>query len=282
VEDALASMVGPVQSLAPVARGYTHNNRVIATLRDGRSVFAKQAVDEMTALWLRQEYEMYEALGDRSFVPDVVGWADGDRPLLVLEDLSDAFWPPPWDRARIDAVLGTLDEIAGCRPPTGRPVLTDGEASDDGWHRVLADPTAFLSLGLCDERWLERAGPVLRDAAAVAPRAGSHLLHCDVRSDNICFRRGSVLFVDWNFASVGSPHYDVACWLPSLAAEGGPRPEDVFGDCPAPLAAWVSGFFASRAGEPDFPHAPLVRQVQRRQLVTALPWAARVLGLPEP
>jgi Ser/Thr protein kinase RdoA (MazF antagonist) len=161
-------------------------------------------------------------------------------------------------------------------------VLTDGEASDDGWHRVLADPTAFLSLGLCDERWLERAGPVLRDAAAVAPRAGSHLVHCDVRSDNICFRRGSALFVDWNFASVGNPQYDVACWLPSLAAEKGPRPEDVFGDCPAPLAAWVSGFFASRAGEPDFPHAPLVRQVQRRQLVTALPWAARVLGLPEP
>jgi hypothetical protein len=282
MEDVLASMVGPVQSLVPVARGYTHSKRVVATLRDGRSVFAKQAVDEMTATWLRQEYEMYEALSHRSFVPDVLGWADDDRPVLVLEDLSDAFWPPPWDRDRIDIVLATLDEIARCPAPTGRPLLTDGEPSDDGWHLVLADPSAFLSLGLCPERWLDEAGPVLRDAAGGAPRAGRHLLHCDVRSDNICFRRGSALFVDWNFASVGNPQYDVACWLPSLAAENGPRPEDVCTTCPPELAAWVSGFFASRAGEPDLPHAPLVRQIQRRQLVTALPWAARVLGLPPP
>ncbi len=62
---ALESLVGPVQRLDPVARGYTHNTRVVARLADGASVFVKQAVDETTATWLRHEHRMYEALGPR-------------------------------------------------------------------------------------------------------------------------------------------------------------------------------------------------------------------------
>jgi hypothetical protein len=282
VRDVIESMVGPVLSLDPVTRGYTHNTRVVATLRDGGSVFAKQAVDDLTAAWLRREHQMYVALAGRSFVPDVLGWSDGERPLLVLEDLSGALWPPPWDPTRIEAVLSTLDDVAHCPPPDDLPRLVDGERPDEGWHRVMADPGAFLSLGLCDARWLERAGPVLRAAAGAAPLAGDRLLHGDVRSDNICVRGGTAVLVDWNLAGVGNPEFDVAFWLPSLASENGPPPDEVMPRGAAELAAYVSGFFASRAGEPDIPHAPLVRRVQRRQLETALPWAARTLGLPPP
>ena len=65
-----------------------------------------------------------------------------------------------------------------------------------------------------------------------------------------------------------------------LAYEGGPSPEEAY---PAAnvFAARVAGFFAARAGEADIPDAPFVRRVQREQLSTALPWAVRVLGLPE-
>jgi hypothetical protein len=278
VKEALESLVGPVRRIDRVDRGYTHNERVVATLRRGGTVFAKQAVDETTAVWLRQEHRMYEALGHRTFVPAVLGWADGERPLLVLEDLSGAVWPPPWNPALVDAVLSTLATPV----PAGLPRLADGEPPDEGWHRVLADPGELLSLGLCDSHWLERAGPVLIDAAAAAPLAGDRLLHCDVRSDNLCFRRGSAVLVDWNLASVGNAQFDVAFWLPSLAAEDGPAPDAVMPGCPPGLVAYVSGFFASRAGGPPIDHAPLVRHVQRRQLETALPWVARVLGLPAP
>jgi hypothetical protein len=44
----------------------------------------------------------------------------------------------------------------------------------------------------------------------------------------------------------------------------------------------MSGFFAARAGLPPIPTAPHVREVQLAQLRTALPWAARALGLPPP
>jgi hypothetical protein len=53
-------------------------------------------------------------------------------------------------------------------------------------------------------------------------------------------------------------------------------------NCPAELVAYVAGFFASRAGRPVIPHAPLVRQAQLQQLQVALPWAARVLGVGSP
>jgi len=41
-----------------------------------------------------------------------------------------------------------------------------------------------------------------------------------------------------------------------------------------------AGFFAARAGLPEISDAPQVRTVQRQQLETALPWAARALDLP--
>jgi hypothetical protein len=53
-------------------------------------------------------------------------------------------------------------------------------------------------------------------------------------------------------------------------------------DCPPELVAYVAGFFASRAGQPVLPHAPLVRSIQLQQLKTALPWATRALGLDQP
>ena len=275
-------MLGPVDRVHVVRRGYTHNDRVVAILRDGRSVFAKRAVDEMTAGWLRREHQMYEALRNEPFVPEVVAWVDDDLPMLVLEDLSDAIWPPPWDRAQVEAVLSILTDLSQCQAPEGLPRLVNGEQPDEGWHLVLAEPSEFLSLELCDADWLEHAGPVLCAAAEGAPLAGDALLHSDVRSDNLCFRGEAALLIDWNLATIGNPQIDVAFWLPSLAAENGPPPETVLPDCPPELAAYVSGFFACRAGQPHIPHAPLVRQVQRQQLRTALPWAVRALSLPLP
>jgi aminoglycoside phosphotransferase (APT) family kinase protein len=282
VRKELESIVGSIEQIEQVPRGYTHNERVLARLRDGGSVFAKRAVDEITAIWLQQEHRMYEALAGRPFMPRMIGWVDGARPILVLEDLSDSVWPPPWHRPQVDSMLATLRAVASTRVGIQLPRLTDGEEPDEGWHRVLTDPTEFLSTGLRDRPWLEHNGPLLREAAAEAPLSGSALLHLDVRSDNICIRGESALLFDWNLACFGNPQCDVAFWLPSLEVEEGPSPEEVMPDCPPELASYVAGFFASRAGQPEISHAPMVRTVQRRQLQTALPWAARVLGLDPP
>lgn len=264
-----------------VGRGYSNNRRWVARLADGRSVFVKHADDPATAGWLRREYAMYQRL-DAALRPALLGWHDdGDLPVLVLEDLSGWDWPPPWTPDRMAAVRATLSRLAAHPVPDGLPPARETNCAEGGWPEVARDPEPFLALRLCSRRWLDRALPVLLAAASWEHLDGTALLHLDVRSDNLCFRGGRALLVDWNLAGVGNPDVDVAFWLPSLRMEGGPEPEAVFAPHPG-IVALVAGFFASRAGLPVIPAAPRVRDVQQRQLRVALPWAARALGLPPP
>jgi hypothetical protein len=273
-----------IVGVRPVARrraerGYTPAERWIMELADGRSVFVKAATNDLTAGWLRNEHRIYEALR-APFMPKLMGWEGGERPILVLEDLSDAQWPPPWTDDRVASVLLMLEAVAGTPPPAWLPAASSSGFLERGWRSVEDDPGPLLSTGFVSQDWLERALPSLAKAAATCQLDGPNLLHLDVRSDNICFRAdGSAVLVDWNLAVVGNPPIDIAFWLPSLASEGGPQPDAVLPDA-APEAAFVSGFFAARAGQPRIPGAPAIRPLQFEQLRHALPWACRELGLP--
>jgi hypothetical protein len=263
-------------------RGYTHAGRHRAFLDDGRTVFVKSAVDELSAGWLRAEIAVYTTIRG-PFLPTFHGSAEHDGlPLVVLEDLGGAHWPPPWRESDVDAVKAVLAEIAATPPPAG----LDGvprETLAFKWRDVERDPEPFLSLGLCTRAWLDANLAPLRDAAERAPFEGSALLHLDVRSDNIALRDGRALLVDWNWACAGNALLDTVTWAPSLHVEGGPPPEDVVeGEGVPELAAALAGFFAAKAGLAPPATGLRVRDVQREQLTVALPWAARALGLPDP
>ena len=200
--------------------------------------------------------------------------------LLLLEDLSGCGWPPPWDDRRVEQVLDALARLHAIEDGSSLTSLDVEDPRLPGcWRRVAAEPASFLSLGLATERWLRASAPVLAAAAEGAALDGRCPTHLDVRSDNICFRDGRALLVDWNQTVLAHQDVDIACWLPSLHAEDGPAPEEILPDA-GPLAAVISGFFAERAGKPIIPTAPRVRVVQRQQLGTALPWAVRALDLP--
>jgi hypothetical protein len=77
--------------------------------------------------------------------------------------------------------------------------------------------------------------------------------------------------VDWNWTSIGNRWIDVAGWLPSLHAEGGPASQEAAPEVPPELAAVVAGHFCAHASRPPIPTAPNVRPVQLRQARTALP-----------
>lgn len=99
----------------PVNRGYTPAERWLATTSSS-GVFVKCGVTSLTARWLRREFHAYGQVKG-SFIPELVGWEDDERaPLLILEDLSQSFWPPPWTRERIDRVRECLDEMHAARP----------------------------------------------------------------------------------------------------------------------------------------------------------------------
>ena len=271
-----ATAWSPVES-----RGYALGDRWLIELVDGHTVFAKRAIDQTTADSLRAERRIYDAVV-APFLPRFLGWEDAQLPLLVLEDLSAATWPPPWSEELVAAVLETLVRVAGTPPPNGlRRLAKDPPV---GWGEVARDPAPFLGVRLCSPAWLDEALPVLLAASPDRLLDGAALLHFDVRSDNLCIRDGRALLVDWNLACVGNPAVDVAFWLPSLALELGPSLEQVARERPGVdvLAAHVAGFFAARAGLPPPPGAPSVRAFQLAQLEVALPWAIRTLGLPRP
>jgi hypothetical protein len=244
-----------------------------------RSAFVKIGATPVTAAWTRAEARNYAELRGW-FLPEVLGFADdGERPALALEDLSGADWPPPWSDERVAAVREAMAAIHATPAPAS--VRDEPFAEWPGWTDVAAEPGPFLALGLCSAAWLERALPPLVAASAAAPIAGDALVHLDVRSDNLCFRSGRAVILDWNHAARANPDVDVAFWLPSLAAEGGPLPESILPAAPE-IAARISGFFCAWAGLPPIPDAPHVRPLQVAQARTSLPWAARALGLALP
>ncbi len=265
-----------------VAKGYTAAERYVVQFENGTSVFVKAATDDNTARWLKNEYRIYAAL-KADFLPEFLAWEDGEYPLLILEDLSAGFWPSPWSREHIARVRDTLKKIAATVPSAGilPAVGTFFEDAAGGWRGVAADSSGFLSLGLVSAEWLATALPILIKAEQDADFSGDALVHMDVRSDNICFLGERTILVDWNWASVGTPHLDLIAWLPSLHSEGGPAPWDITLAHPE-LIAEVAGYFASHAYKPPPREGSTLRQLQLAQLKSALPWAARALKLPVP
>jgi hypothetical protein len=280
IEQPIAGAVGmTVRSLRRVkTRGYAMAYHAIAEFDGGSTAFVKAGTEEITSEFLRNELRFYQAV-QAPFMPTLLGYDEADPPFLVLEDLSDWRWPPPWDDEAIDQVREALAELWSTPAPEWVPPITEErEWLLGGWATIEADPQPFLSLDLGSRGWLDDALAVLRRAAESAPIEGDSLLHLDVRSDNLCLSDRGAVLVDWNLVHVGNPDLDLAAWAPSLLLEGCPSPEDLLPNAPG-LAAALAGFFASRAGLPPPPTAPKVRQIQRAQLEVALPWACRELNL---
>ena len=271
-----------VRDARPERGGYSGAGRWVVALSGGSTAFVKVGLHDHTRDRLRAEADLYRQL-QSDFTPQLLGFEDHpEHPVLVLEDLSDATWPPPWDRHQIDSVLSTLERVASSTLPEGLHSLEEYRESLSGWARVEQDPGPFLALGLVSAEWLQQALPLLESASERAVLKGGALVHFDVRSDNVAFLPDRTVLVDWSVAAVGNQLMDVVGWLPSLHVEGGPTPEQILGEEGTELVALVAGYWASTAGLPPPELAPRVREVQLAQLEVALPWAARRLDLPPP
>ena len=265
----------PWQPSDAVAGG---NDRFTVELADGRCVFIKAARSAYLAGELRREAEVYAHL-PAGVAPELICFDDDrDQPMLVLEDLSNADWSVHWNARRVDSVRATLKSVAAAKAPPNTPGAAEVFSKFHGWNDLIANPAAFLATGIRSPEWLGRSASTLQTAALAAPIAGDALLHFDVRSDNLCFRDGRAILVDWNWACIGTQELDVAGWLPSLADEGGPRPWEILPGAGG-FAALLAGVWANVVGLPPPSTAPTVRALQRRQLEVALAWAERELDL---
>ena len=270
-------MASPPVEWRTLRKGHTAAETWLMRFESGKSAFVKHATDEQTTSWLKSERAVYRAVqGD--FLPDLLGWDGGDFPILILEDLSHAGTVPPWTEDAIERVFALLEVLARTKLPNSFRSLTDYPEPFDGWHQIARAPAPFLRLGLVSPRWLDAALPALLKAEAAADLSGDSLVHTDLRSDNIFFHRNLTMLIDWNWACRGNPKFDLVSWLPSLHTEGGPKPWEFTVDEPN-LIALQAGYLAHRVATPPHDNES-IRRLQEKQLRSALPWAAKALGLP--
>jgi hypothetical protein len=96
------------------------------------------------------------------------------------------------------------------------------------------------------------------------------------------------VFVDWAHACKGAPWFDLACWAPSLAMQGGPAAEVLVArhrataradrDRLTAVVAAIAGYFTFTERLPAPPGLPTIRAFQAAQGVVARAWVRQRTG----
>jgi hypothetical protein len=258
-------------------------------LADGRRVFAKAVTGFAHALtFYRREASVARRLPATVAAPRLLWSGDGDDwAALVFADVDGHTPPLPWrpaDWRRVhDAVVALSADLTPS--PVDLPAVGDNDELFTGWRSLAAHPELVArleswELGAWAREHLGRLAAL--EAAGPSAAAGSTLVHCDLRADNILLAGDRVLFVDWPHACTGAPWVDLMGMLPSVAMQGGPSPAEVWRTSPlaadadpaavdAMLAA-ITGFFVFGSLSPAPPGLPTLRRFQRLQGEPALAW----------
>jgi Phosphotransferase enzyme family len=212
--------------------------------------------------------------------PRLLGFIDADGwVILLLEDIAGRLPATPWRPAELDRVLAAMTDLAESLTPapiSAPPAATRYEDLGHGWRALAsgqpADPWAARNLDRCiavETGWDEAV-------------SGGCLAHGDVRADNVLLTADRVIFVDWPWACLAPPWFDLVTMLPSLALQGGPEPEQVLArhplarsadpDAVTVVAAALAGFFLWKGSQPDPPGLPTLRAFQRAHAEVALRW----------
>ena len=300
----------PIASGEIVWGGYGPSATFVLTTPSGRRIFCKGTHPGQTELGhqaLLSERRKYERLPELArFGPAYLGGADHESwHMALLEYVPPGRSVPPWTGDTAEQVLRLLAGFHAGAPEHAarelRPFAQSIEATNrQSWQSLRTDaPSRARFVALFEDqslaqRWFDRhiqiiAGLEAQAAATGGPRSW---LHMDIRSDNLVFARDGRLFlVDWPMLVFGPVVVDIAGFLPSVEGEGGPRcaemlrryetlagkafdPSDV-----AKAVAYVSGYFAARAGEAAIAGLPRLRWIQKLQLFPALRWLCELAGM---
>ena len=266
-----------------VVAGHTHAEKWVVELDDGRSVFVKAATEPSARPQVERETAILESLA-APYMPYVYGASTVDGwAVLVLEDLSHAHWPPPYDD-RGEALLESVRQVAATTPPPRAPASAEGRPLGTYWQRIADDPEPVLAHGLFSAKWLEDAQPILHAAESSARLAGDDLLHGDVWAGNVCYAERGAILIDWAAASVGDHRIDLAYALLSIRETGAMPPPVEFAD-EASYAALLAGSCAFQAAQPvdeSIKHESVLRAGWLHDLGYALEWTCELLELPSP
>lgn len=260
-------------------------------LADGRRVFVKavsESANPDTPGIHRQEARILAALPETAPAPRLLWTYDeGGWVALGLEDIEGRHPHEPWTENDLALVVTALAEMARALTPS--PIVVPATAPEwfeqtiNGWQIALARAESRL------EPWaarnLERLAELERRAPAAA--AGETLLHCDSRADNLLLAGRRVYVLDWPWARLGAWWIDAVAMAPSVAMQGGPRPDEfvrrvgvgeVAREAVDAVVCSIAGYFAVRALEPPPPGIPTMRAFQAAQGRQAIAWLRERTG----
>ena len=283
VRAAVERIVGsPVVQASSQPGGFSPGSADRVLTRGGRRAFVKAAgteQNEQTVQLHRREARVAALLPRTVPAPALLGvYDDGAWIALVFEDVEGR--PPhiPWVAEEIHAVLAALARVAAA-VVTAEPLPDVAEflANDmAGWHRISRHPPTDL------DPWARSrlsALCILSDRALRALR-GKHLVHTDIRADNLLVRSdGTVAVVDWPWAARGPAWLDRLLLLVNVNLFGGHDVEKLLAahvpadrdDITAVLAG-LTGYFLDAARQPSPRGLPTVRAFQSAQGERTLAW----------
>jgi len=275
VDDTLGS---PVVQATTQPGGFSPG--VAARLRcgDGTRAFVKAVsadTNPESPAFHRREAEVLRLLPDGLPVPRLIAAYD-ETPwvVLLIEDVDGQQPRLPWaddELQRVLALAGVVTSVTGLALGSvgqrlaewaGWQKLAAGDGPQDSWARDHLDRLVAL------------------EEAVVDAADGEHLLHVDLRADNVLLGDGEDWLVDWPWARVGAPWVDLVLGAPCIALQGGPPPDELLAragvqadpEAITSVVAAFAGIMVHMSVQPPPPGIPTVREFQAVQGRIALDW----------
>jgi aminoglycoside phosphotransferase (APT) family kinase protein len=285
----------PVVAARTQAGGFSPGVAARLELADGSRAFVKAVMPSPNAeapTIYRREGRIVAAIPQSAPVPRLLWMLDDDPDgwvVLAFEDVEGRQPAVPWVDGELDEVLRAMTALAADLTPSPLrpPIVADAaEAFEEApnWASLLATPNPAL------DPWSARHLGALAaiEAAAAASARGDTLLHFDLRADNLLLTSEGVRFVDWPHAHVGQAFVDLVWFAPSVAMQGGPRPQELVArygparqadpDALDAVIAGVAGYFTAGSLQPPSPGLPTLRAFQAAQGQVARTWLAERTG----
>jgi len=279
---------GPVISTVSQAGGFSPGSADRIATADGRRAFVKavQRDHNSGAFELHtREIEVMSALPVEVSAPRLLGsWAADGWVALILEDVEAHHPGGALDGSDTVAVLdafATLPMVSGLVLEALPRASDEFTAERDSWAALAADDS-----GADLPEWVVDSFEKLQGSASHVCEAvdGNHLMHLDVRADNILIdRAGKAWIIDWPWAAVGARWVDGLSYLldarlrgETVDAEHLLRTHELFADASADavdavLAGMVGRWF-DHARQPAPPNMPTLRSFQRSEALAGAAW----------
>lgn len=286
----------PVVEAATQPGGFSPGVAARLLLADGRraSVKAVGDLNPDSPRIHRAEARIAAALPASAPAPRLLGVLDADDwVVLILTDIDGRMPAQPWRQAELDRVLAAMTQLAAALTPApiaAPPAATTYDDLGRGWQGYAAAAASALEHLAALAPWAARNLVRCADLEgnwADAVR-GTCLAHGDIRADNVLLTADRVMFVDWPWACLAPPWFDLVAMLPSVAMQGGPAPEtiltahplgqDAEPDAVTVVVAALAGFFRWKGSQPAPPGLPTLREFQRAQGLVALDWLRQRTG----